>query len=291
MKGNKALKVGDCFKERESENIIRDAKGKKMLTDKDVQYCRNMISRYFDVTRSQLLFSSGCLFIEGISECQLVETFSRILGKSLIDHQIEIVDTDGTAFYQFMMLFNASNENKRLPLKAAFVTDEDQFTDSKYKEYNLKKLVENDYAQLTVLRNGINNGEKNGRINNMLSMSNNQSNVKVFSGVKTLEYQICRANVTNSKSTTQATWLYELIGNDHQEEIKEVKAYIDKIGSDELSEEQQQDVALLLWKCLPGKAGFAQRLDAFLAEKLSGESEVKFTVPKYIQNAINHLIA
>lgn len=71
-----------------------------------------MITRYFDMTRPQMLFSNGCLFIEGISECQLMETFSKLIDKSLIDNQIRIVDTDGTAFYQFLMLFNSSNNKK-----------------------------------------------------------------------------------------------------------------------------------------------------------------------------------
>ena len=106
LKDNAAYHVGNCFKERLTENIIRDVANNRKLTEKDVVSFRKMIARYFDVTRSQLLFSDGCLFIEGISECQLVETFSRLLGKSLIDHQIEIVDTNGTAFYQFLMLFN-----------------------------------------------------------------------------------------------------------------------------------------------------------------------------------------
>ena len=147
LKDNDAYHVGNCFKERHSENIIRDvAKNNRPLKVEEVVSYRKMISRYFDVTRSQLLFSSGCMFIEGISECQLVETFSKLIDKSLIDkslidNQVEIVDTDGTAFYQFLMLFNSSHKAKRLPMKAAFVTDEDQFTDSKYKEYNLDELV------------------------------------------------------------------------------------------------------------------------------------------------------
>jgi len=40
-----------------------------------------------------------------------------LIGKSLIDHQIEIVDADGTAFYQFLMLFNSSDNTKKLPIK------------------------------------------------------------------------------------------------------------------------------------------------------------------------------
>ena len=196
LKGETAYHVGNCFKERHSENIVRDvAKNNRLLKVEEVVSYRKMISRYFDVTRSQLLFSSGCLFIEGISECQLVETFSKLIDKSLIDHQIEIVDTDGTAFYQFLMLFNSSDKAKRLPMRVAFVTDEDQFTDSKHKEYNLDELVKDNYAKLHSLREGINNDDVNGRINNMKAMSNGQVGIKICSGKKTLEYQICKANV------------------------------------------------------------------------------------------------
>ena len=203
LKGNTAYHIGKCFENRHSENIVRDvAANNRHLNEKEVKNYRNMITRYFDVTRSQMLFSNGCLFIEGISECQLVETFSKLIGKSLIDHQIEIVDTDGTAFYQFLMLFNSSNDKKRLPIRTAFITDEDQFTDSKDKEYNLDSLVENDYAKLNVLRNGINSGHVNGRVNNMKAMANGQANIKISSGKKTLEYQICKANVFANKKKT-----------------------------------------------------------------------------------------
>lgn len=143
-----------------------------------------MISRYFDVTRSQLLFSSGCLFIEGVSECQLVETFSKLMDKSLIDNQVELVDTDGTAFYQFLMLFNSSDSTKRLPMKSAFITDEDQFTASKDTGFNLNELVKDDYAKLHLLRDEINNGRMNGRVNNMNAMANHQPGIKICSGKK-----------------------------------------------------------------------------------------------------------
>ena len=133
------------------------------------------------------------------------------MGKSLVDHQIEIVDADGTAFYQFLMLFNSTDPSKRLPMKSAFVTDQDQFTDSKQKEYDLDKLVQDNYHQLTVLRDGINNGMVNSRVNNLNAMRNGQGNIKVCSGKKTLEYQICKANVHIRKEETKETWFFELI--------------------------------------------------------------------------------
>lgn len=291
LKGETAYHVGNCFKERHSENIVRDvAKNNRLLKVEEVVSYRKMISRYFDVTRSQLLFSSGCLFIEGISECQLVETFSKLIDKSLIDHQIEIVDTDGTAFYQFLMLFNSSDKAKRLPMRVAFVTDEDQFTDSKHKEYNLDELVKDNYAKLHSLREGINNDDVNGRINNMKAMSNGQVGIKICSGKKTLEYQICKANVYVDKEKTKETWLYELILQENPEGISKVDSYMSGLEHKDMSEVEQQNVALLMWKCLPSKAEFAQALNSFLLDKIEIGGDIKFTLPSYIQNAITHLV-
>lgn len=290
LKDNAAYHVGNCFKERLTENIIRDVANNRKLTEKDVVSFRKMIARYFDVTRSQLLLSDGCLFIEGISECQLVETFSRLLGKSLIDHQIEIVDTNGTAFYQFLMLFNSSDDTKRLPLKSAFITDQDQFTDSKENKYNLKELVKNNYSELNNLRNNINEGDICSRVKNMEAMANNQKDIKICSGKKTFEYQICLANVSADKNDTKETWLYELIKKVNASGIELVDAYMEKLGDGHMSEEEQQNVALLMWKCLPGKAGFAQELNLFLLDKIENEDTRKFNVPSYIEEAINHLI-
>lgn len=291
LKDNAAYHIGNCFRNRHQERFVRDvAANSRLLKEKEVKNYRSMIARYFDVTRSQLLFSNGCMFIEGTSECQLMETFSMLIGKSLIDHQIEIVDTDGTAFYQFLMLFNSSDNTKKLPIKAAFITDEDQFTDSKDKEYNLDSLIKNGYVKLNTLRDGINSGQVNGRVNNMRAMANNQANIKICSGQKTLEYQICKANIFTDKDATKGTWLYELIKQENSNGIDKVDSYMVGLGDRNMSEEEQQNVALLMWKCLPGKAEFAQILNSFLLEKYEEGGNIKFTLPLYIQDAITHLV-
>ena len=292
LKDNAAYHVGNCFRNRHQERIVRDvAANNRFLKEKEVKNYRSMITRYFDVTRSQLLFSNGCMFIEGISECQLMETFSILIGKSLINNQIEIVDADGTAFYQFLMLFNSSDDKKKLPIKTAFITDEDQFTDSKDKEYNLESLIDNGYVKLNALRNGINSGQVNGRVNNMRAMANNQTNIKICSGKKTLEYQICKANIYADKDLTKGTWLYELIKQENPDDIGKVETYMTGLGDRNMNEEEQQNVALLMWKCLPRKAEFAQTLNLFLLDKIDEGGVIKFTIPQYIQDAITHLIS
>jgi len=291
LNGNDAYNIGNCFKDRINENIIRDANRSTKLKEEDVTYYKKMLSRYIDVTRSQMLFSTGCLFIEGISECQMIETFSHIIGKSLIDNQVEIIDTDGTAFYQFLMLFNSSDVKKRLPLKAAFVTDEDQYTESKKAIYQLDNLVANNYEKLHELRDAINSAPVNSRIANMIAMSNRQAEILIASGKKTLEYQISEANVKRTKTETKDTWFYEYLNKFNPDGISKVCSYIDTIPEELLNAEQKQNIALLLWKCITGKAGFAQDFNAFLCDKLEADGERKFTLPQYLQDAINHLLS
>lgn len=105
-----------------------------------------------------------------------------------------------------------------------------------------------------------------------------------------MEYQICKANVSAGMNDTKGTWLYELIKRDNADGIGKVEAYMATLGERNMTEEEQQNVALLMWKCLPGKAGFAQTLNGFLLDKIDAGGDVKFSVPAYIQEAVNHLI-
>lgn len=134
--------------------------------------------------------------------------------------------------------------------------------------------MENGYAKLNVLRNGINSGNVSGRVNNMKAMDNSQASIKICSGKKTLEYKICKANVFANKDTTKETWLYELIQQENVEGINKVDSYMAGLGDHNMSEEEQQNVALLMWKCLPGKAEFAQTLNSFLLDKKDERGDI-----------------
>jgi len=286
----KSYNVGSCFEKRESENIIKDSSNNLKLTATDVSIYRQMISRYLDVTRSQMFFSRGCLFVEGISESLLIDTFSKIIHKPLVNGQIEIVNTDGIAFNQFLMLFNSADGAKRLPIKAAFITDEDQFPDSKKADYNLDMLIPDQYSKLHELKDNIDAGSINQRVKNMQAMANQQPDILISSGKKTFEFQICFANVGPSKKVIIESWLYEYLRNKDSNSISKVKDYLDQIRVDSLSDTQREETAILLWKCLPGKAEFAQEFNIFILDKLRNNPEAKFDVPQYIKVAIKHLI-
>ena len=136
-----------------------------------------MLSRYLDVTRSQLFFSNGCLLVEGISEALMINKFSELYGASLSDSQIEVVNLEGTAFLQFELLFNSSDLSKRLPIKLAILTDADQFTDSKKRDWDINNLIADNYSKLNILRNNIVHGVKTARVQNLNNESNAQPNI------------------------------------------------------------------------------------------------------------------
>lgn len=249
-----------------------------------------MLRRYIDVTRSQLFFSNGCLLVEGISEALIMNKFSELHGKRLSDYQIEIVNLEGTAFTQFLLLFNSSDISKRLPMKLAILTDEDQFTDSKNKEWNLENLVKDDYSCLHTLRKKIQDGKTIGRIDNLKNASNRQTKIKICSGLKTLEYQLCRANVDSVKNTISETAIFKYLKNLDSNKIAEVEKYIKSIKSDKLSDDEQIEISLLLWKCMPGKSDFAQGFIEYIEEQQESEGAINFIIPQYMIDAIDFLI-
>ena len=270
--------IANSFKDRASEAILYDIKNQKKIDETRCEYYKNMIVRYLDVTRSQLLFSSGVLFVEGISEALLLYTLSKIIEKPLNDYEIELVNTDGTAFGQFIMLFNSSDETKRLPMKAAFITDSDEFPDSKSAEYDLKNLVKDNYRKLFELKDNIESGVPCNRVNNMRAMSNGQPRILVSSGKKTLEFQLAFANVFKTKTETKENNLYKYLKINASTQMDEVEAYLKTINGDDLNERDRYCIALLLWKCMPKKSEFAQDFSNYLEDRIKA-GDCNFIVP------------
>ena len=87
---------------------------------------KNYLKRFLDVTKSQLFFANGVIFVEGISEAILLQTFSDILEIDLEKNGIEIVNVGGVAFKPFVELFNSTHEDKRMKIRGAILSDDDR---------------------------------------------------------------------------------------------------------------------------------------------------------------------
>ncbi len=268
------MKVSDIFKYHEDN--CKDLE----LKINDILGFKHMLQRYLDVIRSQLFFSNGCVLVEGVSEALLIECFAKKLGKSLTERQIEIINMEGSAFYQFLLLFNSKEETLRLPFKIAVVTDGDQYTDSK--GFSLSDLI--DEHKLETLREGINNSPECSRIPKLLRFSTNKL-IGIFVGKKTFEYELCRANVCNTIEETVENSFFKFLQKISSEEMKKVHKHMTSaFPPGNLSEDNKMDVALLMWKACPGKSEMAQAL-AYEIETLTD-----FKVPNYLREAINHLV-
>jgi putative ATP-dependent endonuclease of the OLD family len=85
---------------------------------------KRYVHKFLDVTRSQLLFANGALFVEGITEALLMQRFSELIGLNLRDHGVEVIVIDSNeGFEHFRPLF----AGERGPYsRGVFVTDGDE---------------------------------------------------------------------------------------------------------------------------------------------------------------------
>lgn len=97
---------------------------------------KRYLHKFLDVTRSQLLFARGAVFVEGVTEAMLMQRFSETIGLSLRDESIEVVLLGSSGgFDHFRPLFDNGSGNY---YRAAFVTDGDERADAVPSDDQLK---------------------------------------------------------------------------------------------------------------------------------------------------------
>lgn len=283
-----AVNLGGCFEDRVPENIIEQILKKKTLTADDFSYRKKQLERYLDVTKSQLFFARGLLFVEGISEKLLLKAFSEFLNLKLEDHRCELVSVDGISFYAFIHLFNSTNPDKRIGHKAAIITDDDRFAKEKN---SFKNLTAKKFKNLNVFHAGLYSSIVNNRIGNLTSaIRSHKSNIKLFTAFKTLEYEIAIANVADTKTDFPKNFLIEYISKSEIKKYLLIEEYLNGLPSEKLSAQEKEKLAILVWKSLPAKASFAQDFSLRLEIAIATGKSIVFEVPKYLAKAIKHTV-
>jgi putative ATP-dependent endonuclease of OLD family len=115
---------------------------------------KTFLAKFLDVTKSQLFFANGVIFVEGISEALLLPVFAKLMDKDgkydLDKNGIEIVNVSGVAFEHFGKLFNSSDEGKRLYARAAVITDSDPDSATEEMSARAAKAVKLEQGHLKV---------------------------------------------------------------------------------------------------------------------------------------------
>lgn len=106
-------------------------------------YNKKYLSKFLDVTKSQLFFANGTILVEGISEALLLPVFAKMIAQDLDKYGVEIVNLNGVAFEHFAKLFNAETPSKRLLTRCALLTDDDngQISNTAFNALNKKKVT------------------------------------------------------------------------------------------------------------------------------------------------------
>lgn len=153
------------------------------LTDADKEY----LQKYLDVTKSQMFFAKGIIFVEGISEAILLPEIAKILDRPLEKYAVELVNVDSVAFSPFVNLFSSQNVQTCFS-KVAIVTDDDRCTKKSETNYINKDF---DYDDVNSDISGkLLSGTPSERCNE-LETSCRAVGINVFKATKTLEYALC----------------------------------------------------------------------------------------------------
>lgn len=99
--------------------------GNTGLTDEAGDY--KYLERFLDVTKSNMFFSRGLIFVEGPTEQFLIPVFAEVLGYNLIDYGVSVINLNQLAFKRFARAFTRSGDAKN-PIPVAIVTDADKKT-------------------------------------------------------------------------------------------------------------------------------------------------------------------
>jgi putative ATP-dependent endonuclease of OLD family len=138
---------------------------------------RQKLELYLDVTRAEIFFARRVIFVEGAAELMLISVLSNRMGAqyNLRRHAVSLISVEGLNFDSFLPLFGVNS----LPIPVSAITDADPFEE--IIEAGKKKNIPV-YSDL---------GDKTNISANTQSMTEREDRlVKVFYGVKTLEYDL-----------------------------------------------------------------------------------------------------
>lgn len=241
------------------------------------------LERWLDITKSTLFFAKGILFVEGIAEALVIkELVKRVIEnhvgkeinspKTLEDYGVSIINLNGIYFKHFMQLFQGYKLDKEgnpiggivsIPIRCAGVTDCDpqKVNETKPTASNPCKCGNahsTDYAEELV--------------------KHQSQHCRIFTNLKTFEYDLGMEG--NNLQT-----FYKIVFEDYTNMVagaKEAKEKSEKDWTALNPNDKAAECFQFLSQIEDTKGEFAQKL----SYKLANESGIKFSVPKYIEDAI-----
>ena len=238
---------------------------------------KKYLQRYLDVTKSQMFFARGILFVEGISEAILIPEMAKALDRPLEKYAVELVNVDSVAFKPFVNLFS-SEQVKTCFKKVSIITDDDRCSKKNEKDY-ISKDFDFDNVSSEIVAN-LENGQPSDRYKKLETLCSG-TEINIFSAYKTLEYALCCSENNIYHMVEAIKNCYVDLGPKLEEKIATLS---------ELSEK-----AACVWlfirtrdKC---KGAVAQYISQVISDQKKQKDnkktiEKEFIIPEYLKDAI-----
>jgi putative ATP-dependent endonuclease of OLD family len=183
------------------ENIIEAKYPGRVFSDSiEDKKSKKYIERYLDATKSNMLFSKGVIFVEGLAEQLLLPCLAEYADCPLEEKHVATVRVDGLTFKHFIKLFCAGIQEDRkkfaLSKRVSCIID----SDPKRKEKNGKKTRFKACwpFELNIDKNKYEYQEYSTTISGLEEVSRDVDNVEIFSNKsgkrKTFEYDLAWEN-------------------------------------------------------------------------------------------------
>jgi putative ATP-dependent endonuclease of OLD family len=257
----------------------------EQMEGEDGQESKAYVERFLDATKSTMLFARGVILVEGVSEQILIPTLANACGPSLEDEHIAVVGVGGRTFKRFLPLFggNLEGESPFLDRPVSCIVDADPARRQNGGQYK------NCYPyQIGNHEDEFEYRPQSGVVQTLQQYEADNPNIQIFSGEKTLEYDLALANPGLESLITR-----ECV---HEEELQTL-ANEGTVGEslqgkldDDVSEaldglegphQEAARFATYYLECIEGKAEHAQTLNLNLREV-----DTEYDVPPYIRDAI-----
>lgn len=113
------------------------------------------LKRFLDVTKSNLFFAKGVIIVEGWSEEILIPEIAKKTGYNLTSKEVSVINVASVAYLHFAKIFLRKDENKKMKVPVAIVTDLDNRPDENGIFTKLENLDEDNHANLITKYNNL----------------------------------------------------------------------------------------------------------------------------------------
>lgn len=235
-------KDDEVYSLRKKETNLKDDK------DGDIRF----LEKFLDVTKSDLFFAKGLIFVEGISEQLVLPEIAGIMDFPLEENGISIINLGNTSFERFAKIFQNSKGYERIEIPIAFIRDLD---------YEYDEIIEITEATTKAIE------EKRTKLKKNLESKNPNFYEVFISKNRTFEYDWFYKN---------KHLLLEAIKNTYKERYNLTNTSLIGEVYHTINNRDKSEVAYELAKILENKKGEIK-------------NNINDYIPLYLTNAIDHI--